>query len=102
MYRLYTINDHLRQLFPDGENPFQMVARLAEECGELAAQVNHFENAGVKRQKHGKPDRAKLAKEVQDVLRCALQIAAYYHLEAELDAAIELRYQQALQALGQE
>ncbi|MCA9999926.1 MAG: hypothetical protein KDE56_29385 [Anaerolineales bacterium] len=42
------------------------------------------------------------AKEVQDVLRCALQIAAYYHLEAELDAAIELRYQQALQALGQE
>ncbi|MCB9430806.1 MAG: hypothetical protein H6668_02375 [Ardenticatenaceae bacterium] len=100
MHRIYTINDHLRQLFPDGESPFQMVARLAEECGELAAQVNHFEGSGVKRHKHGEPDRAKLAKEVQDVLRCALQIAAYYRLEAELDAAIEARYQQALSALA--
>lgn len=99
MRRIYTINDHLRQLFPNGENPFQMVTRLAEECGELAAQVNQFENVGLKRQKHGEPDRAKLAKEVQDVLRCALQIAAYYHLEAELDAAIEARYQQTLVAL---
>ena len=100
MHRIYTINDHLHQLFPKGENPFQMVTRLAEECGELAAQVNHFENVGVKRQKHGEPNRAKLAKEVQDVLRCALQIAAYYRLEAELDAAIEVRYQQALSALA--
>jgi NTP pyrophosphatase (non-canonical NTP hydrolase) len=99
MHRIYTINDHLQQLFPSGNNPFQIMTRLAEECGELAAQVNHFENVGVKRQKHGEPDRAKLAKEVQDVLRCALQIAAHYHLEAELDAAIEVRYQQALAML---
>jgi NTP pyrophosphatase (non-canonical NTP hydrolase) len=47
----------------------------------------------VKNQKHGEPDKAKLAKEVQDVLRCALQIAQYYGIEPELEASIEKSYQ---------
>ena len=64
-----------------------------EECGELAEQVNHFEGTGVKRQKHGEPDKAKLAKEVLDVLHCTLQIAQHYGVEQELDAAIERSYQ---------
>ena len=51
MERIRAINRGLSRLFPDGEEPFQMVARLAEECGELAAQVNHFEGSGVKRKK---------------------------------------------------
>ena len=93
MERLKKINEGLRQRFPNGEDPFQMVTRLAEECGELAAQVNHFEGVGIKRQKHGEPDRAKLAKEVQDVLRCALQIAVYYGIEAELEASINHSYE---------
>jgi NTP pyrophosphatase (non-canonical NTP hydrolase) len=37
MERIKKINEGLRKRFPDGENPFQMVTRLAEECGELAA-----------------------------------------------------------------
>lgn len=39
--------DHVWQLveafnrrFPDGNTPFQLISRLAEECGELAEQVN--------------------------------------------------------------
>jgi NTP pyrophosphatase (non-canonical NTP hydrolase) len=60
----------------------------------LAAQVNHFEGSGVKRQKHGEPDRTKLAKEVMDVLRCALQIATYYGIEVELEASINRSYEQ--------
>lgn len=71
-----------------------MVTRLAEECGELAAEVNHFEGSGVKAEKHGPPDKAKLAKEVRDVVIMALQIAAYYGVEAELDQIIEQSYQQ--------
>jgi NTP pyrophosphatase (non-canonical NTP hydrolase) len=93
MERIKKINEGLRKRFPDGENPFQMVTRLAEECGELAAQVNHFEGSGIKQQKHGQPDRHKLAKEVQDVLRCALRIATYYGVEAELEAALNISYQ---------
>jgi NTP pyrophosphatase (non-canonical NTP hydrolase) len=94
MERIKKINEGLSKRFPDGEDPFQMVTRLAEECGELAAQVNHFEGSGVKRQKHGEPDRTKLAKEVQDVLRCALRLATYYGIEAELEASINRSYEQ--------
>lgn len=89
MERIYRINQGLDRAFPGSNDPFQMVTRLAEECGELAAQVNHFEDSGVKRQKHGEPDKNKLAKEVQDVLRCALRIATYYKIESELEASIE-------------
>jgi NTP pyrophosphatase (non-canonical NTP hydrolase) len=85
---LRLLNQALDRRFPDGRDPFQMVTRLAEECGELAREVNHFERTGVKTEKHGEPDRAKLAKEVRDVLLCALQIAAYYDSETELEEVI--------------
>lgn len=94
MEKLYPITRGLMKRFAEGNDPFQMVTRLAEECGELAAQVNHFENSGVKRQKMGEPDTMKLAKEVQDVLRCALTIAVYYDIEAELAASIQQSYTQ--------
>jgi NTP pyrophosphatase (non-canonical NTP hydrolase) len=70
-----------------------MMTRLLQECGELAQQVNHFEGSRVKRERHGQPDRAKLAKEVKDVLGCALQIAQYYGVEQELCASIEYAFQ---------
>ena len=91
--KLMAINRGLDRRFPNGRDPFQVMTRLLEECGELAQQVNHFEKSGVKRQKHGPPDRAKLAKEVQDVLRCALQVVQYYGIEEELAASIEGSYQ---------
>lgn len=88
MDRIYKINKGLRKLFPDADDPFQIMTRLAEECGELAAEVNHFEDSGVKRKKHGEPDVKKLAEEVQDVIRCALQIVAFYGIEDALDTSI--------------
>lgn len=69
------------------------MTRLLEESGELAEQVNHFEGRGDKRDKHGEPDKSKLAKEVQDVMRCALQTAMYYGIEKELEESIEKAYQ---------
>lgn len=93
--QLRLINHALDRRFPNGRNPFQMVTRLAEECGELAREVNHFEGSGVKAEKHGEPDKQALAKEVRDVLLCALQIAAYYGAEGELDQVIETSIQRA-------
>ena len=83
--------------FPKGNDPFQMMTRLLEECGELAQQVNHFEESGVKRQKHGEPDRAQLAKEVQQVIGAALQVAVYYGVEREVEASFEWYYERLLQ-----
>ena len=78
--------------YPKGNTPFQIIARLCEEAGELASAVNHFEDTGVKRQKHGPPDKVALAKEVQDVLRTALNVAQYYGIEQELKDSIEWSY----------
>lgn len=93
MEKLYKISHGLMKRFPSGNDPFQMVTRLAEECGELAAEVNHFEGGGVKRQKIGEPDTIRLAKEVQDVIRCALTLAVHYGVEEDLAHSIEQSYQ---------
>jgi len=68
------------------------MTRLLEECGELAQQVNHFEGSGVKQEKYGEPDKAALAKEVKNVLTCALRVAQYYGVEKELEDSLEWSY----------
>ena len=93
---LFVITEDLMRRFPDGNNPFQIMTRLLEECGELAEQVNHFEGMGVKREKHGEPDKEKMAKEVKDVIRGALQIALYYGIEAEVEASFEESYKSVI------
>ena len=91
--KMYVIARGMNHRFPKGNEPFQMMTRLLEEGGELAQQVNHFEDTGVKREKHGEPDRKKLTKEVMDVLRCTVQVAVYYGIEQDLEAALEQTYQ---------
>ena len=93
MKRIYDMNAGLNKRFPNGNDPFQIITRLAEECGELAAEVNHFEGTGVKVDKWGEPDRSKLAKEIMDVVRCALQVAMYYQVEDELETVINAHRQ---------
>jgi NTP pyrophosphatase (non-canonical NTP hydrolase) len=83
----------LNRRYPDGNDPFRIMTCLLEEAGELAQQVNHFEDTGIKRQKYGEPDRAHMAKELMDVISAALRVAIYYHLEEELAAMAEQRYQ---------
>lgn len=90
--KLYQIVDGLNHRFPDGNDPFQIITRLCEEAGELAKDVNHFEGTGTKLQKYGAPDRAKLAKEVQDVIHTALCIARYYGIEDDLRFSIDRVY----------
>ncbi|MEI7579084.1 MAG: MazG nucleotide pyrophosphohydrolase domain-containing protein [bacterium] len=95
--KLTHIVDILNQRFGNS-NPFQIITRLAEETGELAEQVNHFENSGVKKEKHGLPDKAKMAKEIQDVMRCAIQVMKYYNLENDVEESIENSYQKVCKA----
>jgi NTP pyrophosphatase (non-canonical NTP hydrolase) len=89
--KLLVIELALRRAFPDGNSPYKIMTRLIEECGELAEQVHIFERDGVKPDKHGEPDPAKMVKEIQDVMVCALQVGAYYDLLAELEQAIDRR-----------
>ncbi len=91
--KLYAVTLGLNRRFPKGNDPFQIMTRLLEESGELAKDVNHFEDSGIKREKYGPPDKTHLAKEVMDVLRCALQVAIYYGVETELETHIQNSYQ---------
>ena len=76
--------------------PFQIVMRLLEECGELAQEVNHFEGGATKLEKYGEPSKEKFAKEVMDVLRLVFQIVTHYRLETELTDVIERTYQHCI------
>ena len=82
--KIRQINRGLVTIYPNHNEPFHMLARLMEECGELADQVHIFEDVGIKRQKHGEPNKQKFAKEIQDILRCVMQLATHYQLEKEL------------------
>lgn len=63
----------MNRRFPDGNSPYEIMTRLLEECGEVAAEVNHFENSGTKRLRHGETSREKPAGEVRDVLKAVLR-----------------------------
>ncbi len=89
MDELYLLAQGYNCRFPQGVNPFQMVTRLLEECGEVASEVNHWEGSGVKRQKHGEPSKAQLANEIRQALAALASIAAYYSVEEELQVSID-------------
>lgn len=82
----------LNQAYPDGNNPFKIITRLAEECGELAKEVNHWERTGIKVKKYGEPSKESLAGEIKNVITCALQAALYYGVEEELKVSLEKSY----------
>mgnify|MGYP001815690673 CR=1 FL=1 len=86
-------------IFCPGKLPEEIAAiatRLAEECGEVAAEVNHFERQGVKVERRGAPDRRKLAKELQDVMGAVLHLAIHYELQDELAASVNASYERVV------
>ena len=89
MDKLYTMAQGYNKRFPHGAEPYQMLARLMEECGEVAAEVNLWENSGIKRQKHGEPKKEALAGEIKQALAALMQLAAYYEVEDALAASID-------------
>ena len=66
-----------------------MVTRLLEECGEVVSEVNHFEDSGIKRLKHGEPNKAALAGEIKQAIVALMQIAVYYSVQEELEKSID-------------
>lgn len=84
--------------FPEGNTPYQIVARLLEECGEVAGEVNHFEMSGIKMQKKGPPSKEALAGEIKQAINALIHLTQYYGVENELmasiDASIEKRHRE--------
>jgi NTP pyrophosphatase (non-canonical NTP hydrolase) len=89
MEKLYKLVEGYFKRYPEGVDPFQMATRLLEECGEVAREVNHFEDSGVKRIKYGEPSKSGMAMEIMQALQALMQIAVYYHVEEELERGID-------------
>lgn len=51
MERFYKMVEASNRCFPKGVEPYQMATRLLEECGEVAAEINLWEDSGIKRKK---------------------------------------------------
>ena len=88
MDKFFIMAEGMKRRFPKGEEPYQMATRLLEECGEVAAEVSHWEDSGVKRQKRGEPKKEYLANEIRQAILCLYRIAAYYSVEVELEESI--------------
>lgn len=89
MDKLYRMAKGHTNRFPDGNEPFKIVARILEECGEVASEVNHFERTGIKTQKHGEPSRNHMADEIKQALNALIQLVQYYGIESELEQSID-------------
>ncbi len=88
MDKLYKMVKGYFKLYPSGVEPFQMVTRLLEECGEVASEVNHFEDSGIKRMKNGEPSKEALANEIKQAMIALMQITVYYSVQEELENSI--------------
>ena len=75
----------LNDKFPEGKDPFKIMTCLLEECGELATEVNHAENIGLKTEKHGESDKEKITRETKNVIWNVFRLIKYYDLEPELE-----------------
>lgn len=89
MERFYKMVEASNKKFPRGVEPYQMLARLLEECGEVASEVNLWEDSGIKRMKHGEPKKEDLANEIRQAVTELFKIAKYYNVEQELEQSIE-------------
>lgn len=72
-----------------------MATRLLEECGEVAAEINLWEDSGIKRQKRGEPKKENLANELRQAITELFKIARYYHVEKELVEAVKRSLQRS-------
>lgn len=88
MERLYQLAKGYSNRYPEGYEPYQIVTRILEECGEVASEVNHFEGSGIKVQKHGEPSRQDMADEIKDAIKALMQLVTYYEIEDEFEECI--------------
>lgn len=100
MEKLFQLARYYTMQFLDGNKPYQIATRILEECGEVAQQVNHFESSGVKRIKHGKPNKEALAGEIKQAINALIQLAQYYEIEQELLDSIDASIQRRKRALN--
>lgn len=88
MERFYEMVKASNKRFPEGGTALSDGNPPVGGCGEVAAEINLWENSGLKRQKHGAPKKEDIANEIRQAMVELVKIAVYYHVEEELDTSI--------------
>lgn len=86
---LKTLAEGMNKRFPEGNQAYQITTRLLEECGEVAKEVNRFENSGTKTLRHGKGSKEDLASEIKDAMNALMQLALFYDAVDEVEEMIQ-------------
>jgi len=76
----------IAEKFPEKEDAFDMLARLTEECGEVASEIRKIEKKGSKVYFNLSTSKEKLADELVDVLNVIASIANLYGLNLNTES----------------
>lgn len=94
MENLKQLANGMNHRFPEGNQPFQIVTRIMEECGEVAKEVNRLEKSGTKVLRHGNGTKEDLAGEIKDAMNALMQLALYYDAAGQVEEAIKRSIEQ--------
>ena len=76
----------MAEKFPEEEDALDMLARLTEECGEVASEIRKMEKKGSKVYFNISTNREKLADELVDVSNVIASIANLYGLNLDIES----------------
>jgi len=76
----------IAEKFPEEEDALDMLARLTEECGEVASEIRKMEKKGSKVYFNLSASKEKLADELVDVLNVIASIANLYGLNLDTES----------------
>lgn len=76
--------------FGDGDDPYQALASLTEELGEVAAEINKLQGTGAKATLEKSGSRAALEEELGDVVLSTFYLANA--LDVDLEAEMSAKY----------
>ncbi len=89
MKKLQQLAEGMNNRFPEGNQSFQIVTRILEECGEVAKEVNRLERSGTKVLRHGDGTKEDLATEIKDAMNALMQLAIYYDAVEQVNVSID-------------
>lgn len=80
--------------FPNGDEPFKIMSRLLEECGEVSWELNHYERANVSVERNCKDNKENIVNEAFQVVMVLNQLLQYFDLSEDFVNKIEMVYKE--------
>lgn len=80
--------------FPNGDEPFKIMSRLLEECGEVSWELNHYERMNISVERNCKNNKENIVAEAYQVVMVLSQLLQYFDLSDDFINRIEMVYKE--------